>query len=75
MNSNVGIVIDIYKSGGHKAICIQGHTEIIESGTDFKKLYEIFYNKFALVRKDPWKENEDPFLKITLNNKISWGLS
>ena len=75
VNSNVGIVIDIYKSGGHKAICIQGHTEIIESGTDFKKLYEIFYNKFALVRKDPWKENEDPFLKITLNNKISWGLS
>ena len=74
-NSNVGIVIDIYKSGGHKAICIQGHIEIIESGEDFKKLYEIFYNKFAWVRKDPWKENEAPFLKITANNKISWGLS
>jgi len=74
-NSNVGIVVDIYKSGGHKAICIQGHAEIIEAGIDFKKLYEVFYNKFAWVRKDPWKENEAPFLKIIPNNKISWGLS
>lgn len=24
INSNAGIVIDIYKSGGHKATCIQG---------------------------------------------------
>ena len=74
-NSNVGIVIDIYKSGEHKAICVQGHIEIIESGEDFKKLYRIFYNKFAWVRKDPWKENEAPFLKIIPNNKTSWGLS
>ena len=75
INSKTGIVIDIYKSGGHKAICIQGDTEIIETGPDFKKLYNIFYKKFAWVRKDPWKENEAPFLKIIPNNKISWGLS
>ena len=75
INSKVGIVIDIYKSGGHKAICIQGDTKIIESGHDFKKLYDIFYKKFAWVRKDPWKENEAPFLKIIPKNKISWGLS
>ncbi len=75
INSKAGIVIDIYKSGGHRAICIQGRTEIIETGTDFKKLYEIFYNKFAWVRKDPWKENEASFLKIIPSNKISWGLS
>ena len=74
-NSKTGIVIDIYKSGGHKAICIQGDTEIIESGMDFKRLYDIFYKKFAWVRKDPWKENEAPFLKIIPNNKTSWGLS
>jgi len=74
-NSKTGIVIDIYKSGGHKAICIQGDTEIIESGMDFKKLYDIFHKKFAWVKKDPWKENEAPFLKIIPNNKVSWGLS
>ncbi len=75
INSKVGIVIDIYKSGGHKAICIQGDTKIIENGLDFKRLYDIFYKKFEWVRKDPWKENEAPFLKIIPNNKISWGLS
>jgi len=75
INSKTGIVIDIYKSGGHKAICIQGDTEIIEAGMDFKRLYDIFYKKFTWVRKDPWKENEAPFLKIIPANKVSWGLN
>ena len=74
-NSQTSIVIDVYKSGDHKAICIQGDTEIIETGTGFKRLYDIFYKKFAWVRKDPCKENEAPFLKIIPNNKISWGLA
>lgn len=74
-NPNVSIVIDIYKPGNHKAICIQGKTEIIEKGSEFKKFYEIFYNKFEWVKKDPWKENEAPFLKILPHNKTSWGLN
>ena len=73
-NQNAGIVIDIYKSGGHKAICIQGRAKVIENGEEFKKIYNIFYEKFQWVRKDPWKENEAPFLKITPRTKISWGL-
>ncbi|MDH5431034.1 MAG: pyridoxamine 5'-phosphate oxidase family protein [Nitrosopumilus sp.] len=73
-NQNVGIVIDIYKSGGHKAICIQGKAKVIEDGEEFKKNYNIFYKKFQWVRKDPWKENEAPFLKIIPRTKISWGL-
>ena len=73
-NQNVGIVIDVYKSGGHKAVCIQGKAEIIENGKEFKKFYDIFYKKFQWVRKEPWKENEAPFLKIIPNTKISWGL-
>jgi uncharacterized protein len=75
LNSKIGIVIDIYKSGEHKAICIQGDVEIIETGSDFKMLYDIFYEKFAWVKNDPWKENEAPFLKIIPKNKVSWGLS
>ena len=69
------IVIDVYKSGSHKAICIQGKTEIIENGLEFKKFYGMFFEKFEWVRKDPWKENEAPFLKITPKNKVSWGLN
>ena len=74
-NPRASIVIDVYKSGEHKAVCIQGKTEIIEKGSEFKKFYDLFYKKFEWVRKDPWKENEAPFLKIIPNNKISWGLT
>ena len=74
-NSQTSIVIDVYKSGDHKAICIQGKAEIIERGSEFKKLYDTFYNKFAWVRKDPWEENEASFLKIVPNNKVKWGLN
>ena len=74
-NSNTSLVVDIYKSGEHKAVIIQGKCEIIEDGKEFKKFYDIFYQKFSWVRKDPWKEKEAPFLKIILKNKISWGIS
>jgi len=74
-NPQTSIVIDIYKSGDHKTICIQGKTEIVENGSEFKKFYDSFYEKFEWVRKYPWKENEGPFLKITPNNKVSWGLN
>jgi len=26
------------------------------------------------VRREPWKENEAPFLQIIPSNNISWGL-
>jgi len=74
-NPQTSIVIDIYKSGGHKAVCIQGITEIVENGSEFKKFYDSFYEKFEWVRNDPWKENEAPFLKIIPNNKVGWGLN
>lgn len=73
VNPNVGIVIDIYKTGGHKAICLQGTTEIIENGPEFLGLYNLFYKKYEWVRRDPWKENEAPFLKIIPKHKKSWG--
>ena len=75
LNSHTSIVIDIYKSGEHKAICIQGKTDIIEKGLEFKKFDKILYKKFESVRKDPWKEEEAEFLKIIPHNKISWGLN
>ena len=73
-NPNMAVTIDQYKSGNHKAICIQGKASIIENGPEFKKLYKLFYKKFEWVRKDPWKENEAPFLKIIPFNKSAWGL-
>ena len=74
-NPKAAISIDIYKSGAHKAVCIQGNVKIIESGEEFLKIFELFYEKFEWVRNDPWKENEAPFLKIIPFGKTSWGLS
>lgn len=74
-NHRVALVIDAYKPGNHKAVLIQGKGEIIESGDEFKKNYQKFYNKFEWVRRDPWKENEAPFIKITPITKTSWGLN
>ena len=74
-NSKVAIVIDIYKPNEHKAICIQGVAEILESGPEFDSIYKIFLNKFQWVRNDPWKPGEAPILKIVPKSKVSWGLN
>lgn len=74
-NPNTGIVIDQYKSGEHKAICLQGKVNIIEKGEKFREIYQLFYKKFKWVRDDPWKETEAVFLRITATNKTSWGIT
>lgn len=74
INPNGSVVIDVYESGKHKAVCIQGKIEILEKGQEFLQIYKIFEKKFAWVRNEPWKENEAPFLKIIATNKTSWGL-
>jgi len=74
-NPQAGIVIDLYKPGEHKAICLQGDVSIIEKGVEFNEMYQIFYKKFKWVRDDPWKEKEAPFLKIIPTNKTSWGIN
>ena len=75
LNSNAAVTIDYYSSGNHKAVCIQGKASIIERGPEFKRLYDLFYEKFEWVRNDPWKEGEAPFLKIIPQHKSSWGLN
>ena len=73
-NDKIAISVDVYLPGKHKAVVVQGSATFIEKGPQFKKLYEIFYKKFAWVRENPWKEKEAPFVKITPKTKISWGL-
>ena len=74
-NPRTSVTIDIYESGKHKAVCIQGRVEILEKGQEFLEIYKKFENKFAWVRNEPWKENEAPFLKIISTNKTSWGVN
>ena len=74
-NSKIALTIDIYKHGDHKAVCIQGNATIIESGDKFSSMYQKFHDKFEWVRKEPWGENEAPFLEIKPITKVSWGIN
>ena len=74
-NNKIAITVDIYMSSKHKAVIVQGITESIEKGSEYKQLYEIFYKKFSWVRDNPWKEGEAPFVKIKPKTKTSWGLN
>jgi nitroimidazol reductase NimA-like FMN-containing flavoprotein (pyridoxamine 5'-phosphate oxidase superfamily) len=73
-NTNASVVIDLYKPGEHKAVCVQGKVAIIEKGAEFHAIYQLFYKKFKWVRDEPWQEEEAPFLKIIPTNKKSWGI-
>ena len=73
-NPHAALSIDIYKSGGHKAVCIQGKATIIENGSEFSRIYKKFHEKFEWVRDQPWEEDEAPFVKIIPFSKASWGL-
>ena len=69
------MTIDVYKSGAHQAICIQGDVSILEKGNEFEEIYELFFKKFSWVRNDPWKEGDAPFLKMIPTNLATWGIN
>jgi nitroimidazol reductase NimA-like FMN-containing flavoprotein (pyridoxamine 5'-phosphate oxidase superfamily) len=73
-NNRVALTVDVYDSVKNKAICVQGSAEIIESGSEFERLYSIFYQRFEWVRKSPWKQGEAPFVRVVPKRKTSWGL-
>jgi nitroimidazol reductase NimA-like FMN-containing flavoprotein (pyridoxamine 5'-phosphate oxidase superfamily) len=73
-NKAAALVVDIYSSVGNSAVCVQGTAEPIERGQEFTRLYKKFHERFEWVRRDPWKEGEAPFVRITPTNKVSWGL-
>lgn len=73
-NNRIALAVDVYSSVGNKAVCVQGTAELVERGSEFARLYKIFYKRFEWVRSDPWKEGEAPFVKVTPISKVSWGL-
>ncbi len=74
-NKMICMIIDEYNpTCENKAIMINGSVNFIERGSKFLELYKIFEKKFSWVKKNPWKENEAPFVQIKINTKTSWGL-
>jgi uncharacterized protein len=71
-NPQAAILVD--SGGTSKLLLISGPAEMIEKGEEYKRLYKLFYSKFAWVKREPWKEGEAPFIKITPTFKTGWGL-
>ena len=71
-NPHAALLVDT--SGTQKLLLLSGPVEIIEKGEEYRRLYKVFYSKLDWVKRDPWKEGEAPFIKITPTFKTGWGL-
>jgi nitroimidazol reductase NimA-like FMN-containing flavoprotein (pyridoxamine 5'-phosphate oxidase superfamily) len=71
-NQQAAVLVD--SGDTRKLLLISGPVEIIEKGEEYKRLYKLFYSKLSWVKRDPWKEGEAPFVKITPTFKTGWGL-
>jgi uncharacterized protein len=71
-NPNAAVLVDT--DGTQKLLLISGPVEIIEKGEEYRRLYKLFYSKLSWVKRDPWKEGEAPFIKVTPTFKSGWGL-
>src|SRR6266566_2700380 len=71
-NPHAALLVD--SAGTQKLLLISGPVEIIEKGGEYQRLYKLFYSKLSWVKRDPWKEGEAPFIKVTPSFKAGWGL-
>ena len=71
-NPHAAILVDT--NATQKLLLLSGPVEIVEKGEEYKRLYKLFHSKLAWVRRDPWKEGEAPFVKITPTFKAGWGI-
>ena len=71
-NPQAAILIDT--SGTQKLLLISGPVELIEKGEEYRQLYKLFHSRLSWVKRDPWKEGEAPFVKLSPTFKSGWGL-
>src|SRR5881409_1041900 len=71
-NPHAAVLVD--SGGTQKLLLISGPVEIIEKGEEYRRLYRLFHSRLSWVKRDPWKEGEAPFIKITPGFKTGWGL-
>ncbi len=71
-NPHAAVLIDT--GGTRQALMISGPAELIEKGEEYRRIYKLFHSRLDWVKRDPWKEGEAPFVKITPSFKAGWGL-
>ena len=74
LRENLQAALLVDSGGTSKLLLISGPVEIIEKGEEYRRLYKLFHSKLDWVKRDPWKEGEAPFIKITPKFKTGWGL-
>ncbi len=70
-NPKAALIVDSYSP--MRAVMVQGSVKLLYNGEESPEIYKLFHSKFAWVRRDPWKEGEAPFVKMTPTHKVSWG--
>jgi uncharacterized protein len=70
-NPKAAVLVDANDT--NKLLLLSGPVEVIEKGEEYRRLYKLFYSKLSWVRRDPWKEGEAPFIKVTPQFKTGWG--
>jgi len=72
-NNKVALLVDV-GDASNRGILVQGRAKIFDKDPEFRKIYDVFHEKFDWVRATPWKEGEAPFVRIEPMRKASWGL-
>jgi len=72
LNNKVALLVA--KFNPNRAMIVEGEASLLERGPEFKRIYEMFHERFSWVRNDPWSEGEAPFIVIKPLKKIRWGL-
>ncbi len=72
-NPNAAVLVDTNATS--KVMMVSGRVQLIEKGEEYRRIYKLFHSRLGWVKRDPWKEGEAPFVKITPTFKASWGLS
>ncbi len=71
-NPHAAVLVDT--NATQHVLMVSGTTQLIEKGEEYKRIYKLFHSRLAWVKRDPWKEGEAPFVKITPTFKAGWGL-
>lgn len=73
-NSKVALVVDDYapKQGVQAGVMVEGKSQLLERGKEYRRLLRILFEKFEYYRRNPWKEGESPIVVIRPINVVSW---
>jgi len=73
-NKRIAVSVDTYEPGAHRAVLVQGDAQVVDEGPRFRPIFDMFFERFAWVRREPWKEGEAPFVVLNPKAIASWGI-